>query len=467
MTMRRGARLLALGAVVAVLAAAAPTARAGVSQGGSGACPVGALDNAKDKPVEITMWHVLTAANEAVLVDLVNAFETENPDVDVKLVNQTTYQDLFEKYRAGLETGDLPDVGQFEETTVQQLVDSQSTVSMADCVKADKYSLKDFLPRTVSYYTTEGVLRSMPWLISNPVVVFNRTAVAKAGIDPDQAPATFEELRDYAKKVVDSGVATHGMALHVEPYVNEFLYAKSGLEYVNNANGRKARATKSLLASKGGVEIWTWWRDMIESGLASNTGATPNDFTHLYSLGTGDAAMTFEASGALGPIAAVLAEGEFAGTEIGVWPLPALKPGGGVPVGDGSLWIPKASSAVKKAAAWQLIKFLVAPEQQAALSVSSQGGYIPIRKSSLDDPALQQLWADKPFLEVPYEQLGSGPNNATTAGSVIGAYQAVREAVREGFVRMLTEGQSPKAALAQAARVATAAIQDYNSRVGA
>jgi sn-glycerol 3-phosphate transport system substrate-binding protein len=458
------ARGVRIAATVALAAAAlvGPAPRAGAA---GPACPVNALDRAKGT-VEVNFWHVLTAENEEVLQDLIATFESEHPNIDVNLVNQTTYPDLLEKYRAGLQTDDLPDVGQFEETVVQQLLDSESTVPIQACVKADRYALDDFLERAIDYYTTEGVLRAMPWTVSNPVLIFNKTALVEAGLDPDDPPETLDDLREYSQKIVDSGVAPHGMSLHVEPFVNEFLYAKSGLQYVNNSNGRKSRATKSLLDVAGGRKIWTWWRDMVDSDLALDTGSTEGSFDHLLALGSRDAVMTFEASGALGPIDAVLKSGQYPGTEIGVWPLPALKPGGGVPVGDGALWIPKGISAVKKAAAWELIKFLVSAEQQAALNVSSVGGYIPIRKSALDDPALKALWAERPYLRIPYEQVASGPDNATTAGSVIGDYQGVRDAVREGFVRMLAQGVSPRKALRDAARAATEAIQTYNERIG-
>ena len=462
---RRGA--IALVVIAALAFATLPIALAGAStpRAAGAACPVDAL-GPNDK-VELTFWHVLTAENEAVLQGLIAQFEATHPNITVKLVNQTAYTDLFQKYTAGLSTGDLPDVAQFEETTLQQLVDSQSTVPIAACVKADKYPLQDFLPRATGYYTINGQLQGMPWVVSNPVVVFNKTAVVKAGIDPAKAPETFEQLRAYAQKVVDTGAAKTGMSLPIFPYVIEYLYAKSGLQYVNNSNGRKARATTSVLASPGGQKIWTWWKTMVDDGLALNTGATQGGTDHLFAIANGNAAITIDASSVLGPAYGVLSTGQFPGVELSVWPLPALKPGGGVPVGDGSLWIPKATEPKKKAAAWELIKFLVDPAQIASLTVSSQGGYIPIRRSSLKDPALQALWAERPFLRVPYDQLAAGPDNATTQGSVIGAYQGVRNAVRDGFVRMLTQGQSPKASIKQAQQEATTAIQDYNSRVGA
>jgi ABC-type glycerol-3-phosphate transport system substrate-binding protein len=128
--------------------------------------------------------------------------------------------------------------------------------------------------------------------------------------------------------------------------------------------------------------------------------------------------------------------------------------------------MPKTSSPQRQAAAWKLIKFLTEPAQLVRLVVDTQGGYIPIRKTAAEDPEVQQLYTERPFLRVPFDQLELGPLNPTTSGAVIGDYQGVRDAVRDGLDRMLTQGQNPKAALAQTARAATDAMQEYNARVG-
>jgi sn-glycerol 3-phosphate transport system substrate-binding protein len=440
---------------------------AGAGAGGNDArCPVDALDDAR-KRVEITFWHIQGAKNEEVLQDLVRTFEASQERVRVKLVNQVSYPDVFEKYKAGLDTGRLPDLVQLEETTVQSIVDSQSTVPIEACVDADDYDLTDFVPRAIAYYTTEGVLRAMPWTVSNPVLLYDKAAFRRAGLDPEDPPATFEEVREYSRQIVDTGAAGHGISLRTEAYFNEFFYAKSGRPYVNNGNGRQSRATKALLDNRTGLQIWKWWHDMVESGLALDTGSQEGSIDHLLAIGNGEAAMTIDASGVLGPVFDVLSTGQYEHVEPGVGPLPANGPGGGVPVGDASLWIPESSSPAKQAAAWELVKFLSAPEQQAAYAVGSRGGYIPIRESSLEDPALAQMWAENAELRVPYDQLAAGPTNPATVGSVIGDYRGVRVAVRDALTRMLLGDQSPKAALRQAQRDADDAIAEYNERIGA
>lgn len=426
-----------------------------------------ALDDfeAATKPVEITFWHVMARANEEALQELVKRFHAAQDDVRVKLVQQPGYQENLTKYKAGLDTGDLPDVVQLEETTVQAIVDSQSTVPMQACVEADGYDLSDFLPRATAYYSTQGVLRSMPWSVSNPILMFNAAAFEKAGLDPADPPQTLEEVREASQKIVDSGAAKYGIALRIEPYVNEFLFAKSGAVYVNNGNGRDERATAAQLDSEIGLQIWTWWKDMVDDGLALNTGGEAGNIDHLLAIGTKDAAMAFEASSVLGTVQAVLESGQYPGVVIGTGPLPALTAGGGVPVGDGSLWIPKASTQEKRGAAWEFIKFLSEPAQQAYLSFAC--GFVPIRQSAPEDPQLAEKWGADPNFRTGYDQLVSGPLDDATVGSVIGDYQGVRNAVRDGLTSMLAEGKSPEEALAQAQSDADAAIEEYNARVGA
>ena len=261
-----------------------------------------------------------------------------------------------------------------------------------------------------------------------------------------------------------SGAAKHGIALRVEPYIFEFLNAKSGGTLVNNGNGRDARATAATLGSSTAKQIWSWWDDMVRSGLALNTGSATGNYDHMRALGVGEAAMTMEASGVLGLVKQALEQGHYQSVQIGTAPLPSLHGGGGVPVGDGSLWISKASAPEKRAAAWQFVKYLAAPAQQASLAV--EGGFAPIRADATTVPALAERWAAEPIYRVGYDQLTTGTEGAATAGSLIGDYQGVRDAVRDGMLSMLTAGLSPTAALQKAQREADAAIKAYNDRLG-
>jgi len=414
--------------------------------------------------VTITLWDAFVSSNNTWLVSTINQFNSAQHQVHVNVVQEPSYQDLFTKYRAGLVTGDLPDVSEFEETTVQQLMDSHSTIPVQACIDASHYSLNDYVKRTLAYYSFRGVQQSMPWAVSNVELFYNTRDFVKAGLDPSKPPTTLAQVRQDSERIVASGAALHGIALHEEPYDLEHLLAKSGGQLVNNGNGRTGRATRAELASPTALKIWTWWDQMVRSGLALDTGSEENSIDHLLALGTGEAAMTFEASSAIGPIEAILNSGQYVGVHVDAAPLPALTPGGGVPVGDGSLWIPAHSSPAKRAAAWKLIEFLDSPAEQASLAAAC--GYAPVRVSATKLPVLAAKWRADPSFQVAYEQLTTGTLNNSNLGSLIGDYQGVRNSIRDGMVRMLSGHLSPSAAAQSAESEANADISAYDQRVG-
>ena len=121
--------------------------------GGSaaGKCPLGAIAKASRKPVDITVWHAMTQANETTLKQLTDQFNGSQADVRVKLVNQTGYDDTFTKFKAGLGSGDLPDLVQLQDTSLQLMIDSRAVLPAQACVDAEKYDLSDHVTRVVDY----------------------------------------------------------------------------------------------------------------------------------------------------------------------------------------------------------------------------------------------------------------------------------------------------------------------------
>jgi len=468
MPMSRPGHRLAVGVatVLAVAGITVPGAGALPVQA-SGKCPLDALKKSKSKPVEITYWHAMPGASEETLTRLTEKFNSSQDDVQVALVNQTTYADTLNKFRAGLSTGDLPDLVQIEGTDLQQMIDTQAVLPAQACIKADNYDLSDHLKRVVDYDTFKGTLWPMPFNASNPVLYYNKRAFQAAGLDPNLPPRTLEEVKAAAQKLKDSGAAAQaGFGLKLDPWYFEHWSALGGKTYVNNGNGRKSRASRVTFDNQTGKEIFAFLADMVKSGLAkTNPADGPQQADNLLGVGNGNFGMTIDTSANLGTIGQVLRNGEYPNVELGVAPMPAPKGKGGVFVGGAANYISKKSSSEKQAAAWQFAKFLNEPEAQAEWSAGT--GYIPIRKSAADLPPVQERWAEVPGFKVAYDQLVGGVSNTATAGPVIGDYEGVRAAVLDAEQQMMFGGMSPSAALKLAKEQANAKIEEYNARVGA
>ncbi|MCU1459089.1 MAG: ABC-type sugar transport system, periplasmic component [Actinomycetia bacterium] len=448
-----------------VAASASGAAAAPAAKGPNGVdpkdCAQAPLTKAKS-PVDIVVWDQFQSTNQDALQKLTDQFNASQTQVRVRLIQQPD-ANVYAKFRAGLTTGDLPDLMQVEETTLQSVVDSGATVPMQACVDATKYSLKDFLPKALGYYTTQGVLRSMPYGVSSPILFYNKTVFSKAGLDPEKPPTTLAEVKADAQKIVASGAAQYGVAMPAAPYLVEFFYAKNDQTYVNNGNGRKARATKATFVSPTGTRLYGWWKDMVDSKLMLNTGADPNNFDNLFALGNGKAAMTISGSSALGPVNAVLASGQYKGTVAGTSVLPGIKAANGVYAAEDSWYLMRSSSPAKRAAAWKFVQYLIATPQQVQLEI--QTGYTPTRKSVAGDPKVVAFWQANPGYEVPYTQLLAGAATPASSGAVTGPFVEIRAVIADELTAMLTQHQSVARTLQDAQRKADGLISDYNARV--
>src|SRR5206468_3518433 len=71
---------------------------------------------------------------------------------------------------------------------------------MADA--GEKFDPKIYIPAVAGYYTnTKGQMLSFPFNSSTTVFYYNQDAFAKAGLDPNRAPATWPEVMAAAAKI--------------------------------------------------------------------------------------------------------------------------------------------------------------------------------------------------------------------------------------------------------------------------
>jgi sn-glycerol 3-phosphate transport system substrate-binding protein len=421
-------------------------------------CPVGALDEA-DGPVEITMWHSMTAANNDTLEELTADFNDEQDQVRVRLVFQGDGNEPLEAFRAGVRSGTLPAVAQLPETFMQEPIDLEAAIPVEACMEASGFDV-ELLPRVVAQYTVADTMWPMPFNISAPLLYYNRTLFEEAGLDPDVAPTTLEEIRQMSQAIVDSGAARAGFALQIDSAWVEQLFGKADVPVIDNSNGREIRATEATLDETPGPEIFTWVSEMLADGLASNEG---RDGTNaLIAIVQRNAAMGFGTTGALGSVYDILDNdpGLAAQVDPGIAPMPNPLDGeapGGVNVGGAALWITDTGSDADKAAAWEYVSWLVQPEQQSRWHMGT--GYVPVTEAAITDE-VDALWQERPGFRIAYDQL---TESDSSGGAVMGGYDQFRESVNRALERVAS-GTAPEAALEQATRDATGAIEAYNRR---
>jgi len=416
-----------------------------------------------ESSVTITFWHSMTAAPAETLTQLTRRFNATHPWARVELVFQGGYDDMLNKVLASLGTADLPPLMQIQDTSTRIIVDSGAFVPVQDFIDRDGYDLSDFPGAVLDYYTVDGKLYPMPFNTSDPLLYYNKTAFREVGLDPEKPPTTLEEVREYSRKLVPTYEA--GIALEIKPERIEHLLAAHGDLYVDNANGRQDRPTQVVFDGEAGLALFRWWDEMLEEGLAIDVGRNPGGIEHFLAVASGRVAMTIGTSAALRSVVDALESGEVTGMELGVGFVPVLDEGDcGVLVGGASLWINKDKPVEEQEAAWEYIKYLLAPEQQAEWYSGS--GYLPLRMSARDLPAAIEVETNYPAFRIAVDELMTTPRNDATAGPLVGPYAQIREEVTSALERMILQGVSPEDALREAADKADQAIQDYRRRLG-
>lgn len=423
-------------------------------------CPTKALDAAK-APVNVTFWHGMTEANEKALVALTDKYNASQTKVKVTLQYQGTYDQTLTKYIAAVRGGELPTLVQMEETAIQVMVDSKSTVPVAACIATDAYDTADYSKALLGQYSVGGALVTMPFQVSNPVLFYNKAAFRRAGLDPEKPPTTLAELLDVSRKLVAAKATPKAFSLQGQAWYPEQWTSMAGEALVDNDNGRTTRATKAILDGRGMTESFQWIETMQKEGLVKYVGRDEKLTDALLAVAVEDVAMTISTSAALGSIYQQLPL--FPKIDMGVAPLPGPTGSGGVTVGGGSLWIGNKGTDEQKAAAWDYVKFLDSVDSQVAWHVAT--GYIPTRTSAASRSEVQQLWATRPGFKVAYDQLAKAATPPGGGGPVIGDYVGVRNAI-EAAIETIVNGGAAANAQRVANDTATKAIADYNKRIG-
>ena len=437
------------------------TAASGGSSGSS-SCSKATLDKASG-PVNINFWESMPRQNGVVITQLVDAFNASQSKVHVNLVAQTSYNDTWQKYQAGLSNGQLPDVVQLQDTDTQAAVDTQSITPVQSCWSGFGYSPGDLLARALAYWNIQHVQEAMPFAVSGPVLYYNQLAYQKAGLDPAKPPATLQALSAAAHTLKAAGQG--GLGLKVDPWYLETQLATANQLFANNSNGRSARVTRTVFNNPTGVSVFNILKQMVTSGDAGTNSANGSDaYDNLLGVGSGKYSMTIDTSAALGTIETLLAQ--YPNVKLGVAPIPTIQstPTGGVEPGGSALWICKRSSAAAQAAAWTFIAFMTSASSQATWSAGT--GYVPLRTSSAQSPTVQAVWTKEPGFKVAYTQLTSGAQTPATAGAVIGPYDSVRTAIVTAENSMFVSGTSASAAITAAQVASNKLISDYNQRLG-
>lgn len=421
---------------------------------------------AAQEPVTIEFWHAMGGYNGEVVNNLVEKFNQSQDEVRVEAQNTGSYSDTLTKTQAAVKSGSAPHIIQIYEIGTQVMVDSGIIIPVEELgreVANDKdFDWGKFLVPVSNYYNVNGKMQSMPFNSSTPILYYNKDAFEEAGLDPNQPPKTFAELKEYARKLTvrneDGEVERYGFTLGIVGWFVEQMMANQDALLVNNDNGRSGRATESYLDREPAVRFIELWKEMVDEGIMLNPGRGWDGAKQAFL--SGRAAMMIESTA---QVTNFSQNAENDGYELGTGflPRPEGVDRGGVIIGGASLWAVADHPQEELKAAWKFLSFLSEQEQQVYWFENT--GYFPVTKAAVEHEMNSQFFTESPNHLTAFLQLLLSKKSATTQGALIGTFPEVRQIVEEAIEKTLQGDMTAQEAMDEAASRVDRSLEQYNS----
>ena len=399
---------------------------------------IGMIAGAESAPVEITFWHAMGGVNGEALTTMIEQFNTEyEGKIHVNYEYQGSYDDAFSKIQAA--GSDIPcDLMQVYDIGTRYMIDMGWAKPMQEFIDAEGYDISVLEGNVLAYYTVDGTLYSMPFNSSTPILYYNKTAFAEAGLDPEQPPKNFDEIFEFAQKLriedENGNVVRYGFGMGNYGWFFEQWVGKMGLHYVDNNNGRgQEPATKVEFDTNGaGAAILSVWQKAIGEGIAPYLNQGNDDAKQAFI--NGSIAITLESTAALKTLLTNVGDSFELGC--GYFPYINADDAGGVSIGGGSLWAFETGDETREAATWEFVKFLISPEQQAFWN--AQTGYFPINTLAQETETFKANIEQYPQFQVALDQLhDSAPEYA---GALLAVFSTSRASV-QSYTEKLVNGE--------------------------
>ena len=382
-------------------------------------------ETASGVKVTLEFWNVFTGSDGDILrqiVDNYNKTNTDNIEIQMDIMPNDQLQ---QKLPAAIATGTAPDLVLFGVENIAPYVSNDSLEDISDFWETTGADKGNILENVLELSHVDGKLYGTPMQYNVSYLYWNKDLFSAAGLDPEKAPATMDELAEYAVKLTDPSKNQFGLALPTNATYMQFLWANGG-------DADDPASNTNLLDSEENLKTLEWLQD-----LTVNKKVSPENIT-------GSEADTMLQAGQIG----MYMSGPWQinglreqGINFGIAPCVAGSAGAFSPAGGCSYVIPKGTEESQRLAAYKFMKYWLTDE---ILKEWSQKNGFPVwSKTLMEDPEIQS------------DEVLSSISKATEIGRSYNlgyslASQIDNDVMIPMFEKVMTGAASPEDALKEA-----------------
>ncbi len=352
----------------------------------------GAADKTPDGKIKLSFWYALSGDNGEAFKKQITAFNASQDKIVVEPIFSGSYADTATKMVTALEAKSNPNAALMAAGPLY--TGAYDDWVVLDYLNADKdFNKDDIYEGMWEYSTYNGRISGIPYNISTPILYYNNEILKAAGIDATKAPKSWPELEALARKAQVAGNAKKsadfwGFDMSDAPWLFKAMLMQNGNPVVEVDKNYK---TRPVYDRADAVEVATYWKKLADDKVMPQYQHANAEKRFL----AGNLAYVVASSSR---IARWDKDAKF---DLGAYALPYFKKAS-VPLGGGGFAMFNKGKEANDAT-WQVIKYLMKPENQATFALST--GYVPVRKSILDLPQTKKAMADLPLNKIAFGQL--------------------------------------------------------------
>jgi sn-glycerol 3-phosphate transport system substrate-binding protein len=377
----------------------------------------------------IQWWHAMGGELGERVNKIAADFNASQDAYEVQPVCKGNYTETMTAAIAAFRARQQPHIVEVFEVGTATMMAAEGAVHPVYQLMADTgepFDPNACISAVVGYCTTpDGRMLSMPFNSSTPVLYCNRTAFAKAGLDPDKPPRTWPELVEFAKKTQAAGYPC-GFTTGWQSWVQiENFSAWHNLPLGTKQNGFGGLDTE-LVFNKTAVvrhiaNMGEWQKTRIFDYGGRRSDSAPKFYNQ-------ECVMYMNSSAAYAGVRNNAKDFEF-----GIGMLPYYPDIEGAPqnsiIGGATLWVLKGHPAEDYKGVARFFSYLSKPEVQAWWH--RETGYLPITTAAYELTRAQGFYDKNPGTDIAIRQLTFREPTENSKGLRLGNLVQIRDIVNE------------------------------------
>jgi sn-glycerol 3-phosphate transport system substrate-binding protein len=404
---------------------------------------------------EVQWWHAMTGFLGERVNEIANKFNASQTEYVVNAVYKGSYPETLTAGIASYRAKTHPHILQVFEVGTQTMLSSGAIYPVFQLMNDQgiKINWADFLSVVKSYYSFKGNLYSMPFNSSTAILYYNKSIFQKAGLNPEKAPTTFEEIEKCAKASVLSGATKIGFTVSWPSWtLMENMHAWHDQPFADQDNGFAGLATQLKINGRLGgqiLDLLSRWKD---EGIFTYSGRGSKGDQPVIN---GEAAIGLASTALVGTLT------KTAKFEWGTGNLPRIAgyPVGNSIIGGASLWVMKGHKPEEYKAVAKFLEFLGKPEQQAWWH--AQTGYLPISNSALKVLTATGHFKKNPNMWTAFAQITKGKTTPNSQGVRLGNLAAIRDVIEAEIENVVAGKKTSQQGLDEAVKKSNEMLKEF------